>query len=304
MQINLRKIITVAILASTLSACASSGSKTNDVAARQNTNQNQNRSNDIVDGNTAEYTVPADTEKKANFKEATKLYAELAITYASEGYLDRAKDRLIRAQNLEKQHGYDLAIVGYAAGFYYQTIGVNSIAEKYYSDTVDDHSNNFEAINFYAQFLCKERSDYKQAEKLFDKSLYLSDNDDMAQTLFLYSECVYKQGNKDRALKLMIRANKFRSNYRSAKLRLAQMYFERKEYKKCYRIIYSMKDDKEFFYNKKVLDLRLKLAEYANNRSEIATIKLILSSSGYNDNDMNQFFSKADMGDVNNAKAQ
>ncbi|WP_150468258.1 pilus assembly protein PilF [Francisella sp. SYW-9] len=303
MRINLRKILTLAIVASTLSACAT-GSRTDASSAQQNTNQSQNSSNDIVDGNTAEYTVPATTKRKANFKKATELYAELAITYASEGYLDMAKDRLIRAQNLEKQHGYDLAIVGYAAGYYYQTIGVNSIAEKYYSNTVDDHSNNFEAINFYAQFLCKERDEYKQAEKLFDKSLYLSDNDNMAQTLFLYSECVYKQGNKDQALKLMIRANKFRTNYRSAKLRLAQMYFERKEYKKCYKVIYSMSDDKEFFYNKKVLELRLKLAEYANNRSEIATIKLILSSSDYNNNDMNQFFSKADMGDINNAKAK
>ncbi|QIW10274.1 pilus assembly protein PilF [Francisella sp. LA112445] len=304
MRINLKKIITLAIIASSLSACASSGSQTGDSAAQQNTNQSQNKSNDIVEGNTAEYTVPVDTQKKPNFKKATELYAELAITYASEGYLDMAKDRLIRAQTLEKQHGYNLAIVGYAAGYYYQTIGVNSIAEKYYRDTVDDHAKNFEAINFYAQFLCKERGEYKQAEKLFDKSLYLSNNDDMAQTLFLYSECAYKQGNKDQALKLMIRANKFRTNYRSAKLRLAQMYFERKEYKKCYKVIYSMSDDKEFFYNRKVLELRLKLAEYANNRSEIATIKLILSSSDYNDNDMNQFFSKADMGDVNNAKAK
>ncbi|API86892.1 pilus assembly protein PilF [Francisella uliginis] len=302
MKINLKKIITIAILASTLSACASSGSKTQNVAAQESVQRDQNKSNEIVDGNTAEYVVPVTEQKKANYKKATELYAELAITYTSEGYLDRAKQKLIRAQNLQKEHGYNLAIVGYAAGYYYQNIGVNSVAEKYYTDTVDDHSKNFEAINFYAQFLCKEKDEYSKAEKLFDKSLYLSNNDDMAQTLFLYSECAYKQGNKDQALKLMQRADRFRTNYRSAKLRLAQMYFERKEYRKCYKVIYSMKDDNQFFYNRKVLELRLKLAEYANNRSEIAMIKLILSSSDYNDDDMNQFFSKADMGDINNAK--
>lgn len=302
MKINLKKIITVAILASTLSACASSGSKTQNVAAQESVQRDQNKSNEIVDGNIAEYVVPVTEQKKADYKKATELYAELAITYASEGYLDRAKQKLIRAQDLQKKHGYDLAIVGYAAGYYYQSIGVNPVAEKYYRDTVDDHSKSFEAINFYAQFLCKEKSEYSQAEELFNKSLYLSDNDDMAQTLFLYSECMYKQGNKDQALKLMIRADKFRTDYRSAKLRMAQMYFERKEYKKCYKVIYSMKDDNQFFYNRKVLELRLKLAEYANNTNEIATIKLILSSSDYNDDDMNQFFSKADMGDINNAK--
>ena len=301
MKINLKKIITIAILASTLSACASSGSKTQNVAAQESVQRDQNKSRDIVDGNTAEYVVPVTEQKKANYKKATELYAELAIIYTSEGYLDRAKQKLIRAQNLQKEHGYNLAIVGYAAGYYYQNIGVNSVAEKYYTDTVDDHPKNFEAINFYAQFLCKEKSEYTKAEELFGKSLYLSNNDDMAQTLFLYSECVYKQGNKDQALKLMIRADKFRTDYRSAKFRLAQMYFERKEYKKCYKVIYSMKDDNQFFYNRKVLELRLKLAEYANNTNEIATIKLILSSSDYND-DMNQFFSKADMGDINNEK--
>ncbi|MED7819813.1 MULTISPECIES: tetratricopeptide repeat protein [unclassified Francisella] len=304
MQINLKKIITLAILAGALSACASSGSKTQQAASQEGFQQNKNKSNDLVDGNTAEYTLPNDTQKKANYKKATQLYAELAITYASEGYLDMAKDRLIRAQDLQKEHGYNLAIVGYAAGYYYQAIGVNSVAEKYYKDTADDHSKDFEAINFYAQFLCKEKGDYEQAEKLFDKSLYLSNNDDMAQTLFLYSECVYKQGKKDQALKLMQRASKFRTNYRSAELRIAEMYFERKEYKKCYKIIYGMKDDKQFFYNKQVLELRLKLAEYANNKDEIAIIKLILSSSDYNNNDMNQFFSKADMGDINNEQVK
>lgn len=304
MQISLKKIITLAILASTLSACANSESKTQNLPPQQSSQQNQSKSSEIVNGNTAEYTLPVDTEKKADYKKATELYAELAITYASEGYLDRAKQKLIRAQDLQKKHGYNLAIVGYAAGYYYQSIGVNPVAEKYYEDTVDDHSKDFEAINFYAQFLCKEKSEYTKAEELFNKSLYISDNDNMAQTLFLYSECVYKQGNKDQALKLMIRADKFRTDYQSAKLRIAQMYFERKEYKKCYKVIYSMKDDKKFFYNRKVLELRLKLAEYANNTNEIATIKLILSSSDYNDDDMNQFFSKADMGDVNNAKVK
>ncbi|BCD90399.1 pilus assembly protein PilF [Francisella halioticida] len=304
MQTNLKKIVTLVIFASALAACASSESSTHNPPTQQDSQQSQSKSNDIVDGNTAEYTVPINTQKEADYKKAAELYAELAITYTSEGYLDRAKEKLIRAETLQKDHGYNLAIVGYAAGYYYQNIGVNSVAGKYYRDTVDDHSKNFEAINFYAQFLCKDKNQYTQAEELFDRSFYLSNNDNMAQTLFLYSECAYKQGNKAQALKLMLRANKFRTDYRSAKLKLAQMYFEEKEYTKCYKVIYSMKNDNQFFYNRKVLELRLKLAEYANNKNEIATIKLILSSSDYNDDDMNQFFSKADMGDIKNAQTK
>lgn len=51
-------------------------------------------------------------------------------------------------------------------------------------------------MNFYAQYLCSQELDYAEAQKLFDKSLYTPDNDDMAQTLFLYSQCMYKQGKR------------------------------------------------------------------------------------------------------------
>ncbi|MDE5022931.1 pilus assembly protein PilF, partial [Francisella tularensis subsp. holarctica] len=79
----------------------------------------------------------------------------------------------------------------------------------YYKDTLYKHPKYFEAMNFYAQYLCSQESDYAKAQKLFDKSLYTPDNDDIAQTLFLYSKCMYKQGKKDQALLYIDRANIF-----------------------------------------------------------------------------------------------
>nr|WP_234384150.1 hypothetical protein [Francisella noatunensis] len=109
---------------------------------------------------------------------------------------------------------------------------------------------------------------------------------------------MYKQGKKDDALAYMQRADKFRIDYKAAKLRLAQMYFERGEHKECYKVIYSMKNDPQFFNNKLVLDMRLKLAEYANNKNEAAAIRLVLSSNNYNDEDIDKFFSAADQKDI------
>lgn len=73
--------------------------------------------------------------------------------YSTKRYLDRAKSKLIKAQYLSKKYSYNLAIVDYAAGYYYQSIRANSIAKKYYKDALCiTHPKDFEAINFYAQY--------------------------------------------------------------------------------------------------------------------------------------------------------
>ena len=297
---NFRKIKKTTLLMGLFFLVSSLYAADNSTVQNSTTN---NSNSQLVNGNTADYDTSNVVESNANYKKAAQLYAELAIIYSHEGYLNRAKDKLIQAQNLAENNDYDLPIVGYAAGYYYQMIGANLVADKYYSDTLDSYPKNFEAMNFYGQFLCRIKNEYSKAKKLFDKSLLLSNNNDMAETFFLYSQCAYKQGNKKQALVLMERADKFRKNYFSAKLNLAEMYFEQKEYKKCYKTIYSMKDNKEFFNNRKVLQLRLKLAEYANNKNEEASVKLILSSENYNDDDMNEFFFAPQNG-LNNAKTK
>nr|WP_265736940.1 hypothetical protein [Francisella orientalis] len=44
--------------------------------------------------------------------------------------------------------------------------------------------------------------------------------------------------------------------------------------------------------------MRLKLAEYANNKNEAAAVRLVLSSNNYNDEDIDKFFSAADQKDI------
>ncbi|MBK2106652.1 CDC27 family protein [Francisella philomiragia] len=293
MQSNFKKILAVTMLSGVLVSCMTSNNPSN----KNLNSQNQKEVKNQTIGQT-EYSVTGGSFHKANYEEATKINSELAIIYSIEGYLERAKTKLIKAQELANEHNQKLAIVDYAGGYYYQSIGANSIAEKYYQKALNNHPKNYEAMNFYAQFLCTEKEDYSRAQELFEKALFMPNNNDMAQTLFLYSQCMYKQGKKDDALAYMQRADKFRIDYKAAKLRLAQMYFERGEYKECYKVIYSMKNDPQFFNNKLVLDMRLKLAEYANNKNEAAAVRLVLSSNNYNDEDIDKFFSAADQKDI------
>jgi type IV pilus assembly protein PilF len=293
-----KRVIILLGFTGVLSSCLSPkiGTLGNQSALQDNEIQQDNKQ--LVEGNTAEYKLPVVTQQKANYKEATELNAELTIGYTQDGYLDRAKAKLIKTQELARDHGYNLASVDYAAGYYYQTIGTPAIAEKYYKKAIYSHPKDFNSMNFYAQFLCQVKLNYADAQKLFDKALYISNNDNMAETLFLYSECMTKQDKDADALRLMQRADKFKINYLSAKLRLAEMYFDEKRYKDCYKVIYGMKNNKAFFNNKRILELRLKLAEYAHNKNEAATVRLIFSSNDFNDDAMNKFFEGANDGET------
>jgi type IV pilus assembly protein PilF len=295
---NFKRAIILLGFTGVLSSCLSpkTGTLGNQSALQDNESQQDNKQ--LVEGNTAEYKLPVATQQKANYKEATELNAELTIGYTQDGYLDRAKAKLIKTQELARDHGYNLASVDYAAGYYYQTIGTPAIAEKYYKKAIYSHPKDFNSMNFYAQFLCQVKLSYADAQELFDKALYMSNNDNMAETLFLYSECMTKQDKDADALRLMQRADKFKINYLSAKLRLAEMYFDEKRYKDCYKVIYGMKNNKAFFNNKRILELRLKLAEYAHNKNEAATVRLIFSSNDFNDDAMNKFFEGANDGET------
>ena len=297
---NLKIIVILLGFTSILSSCLSPITETKTLSEQvvPKDSSDQQDSPQLVQGNTAEYELPIANRQEADYRLATELNAELTIGYTQDGYLDRAKAKLIKTQELARDHGYNLASVDYAAGYYYQTIGSPTIAEKYYKKAIYNHPKDFNSMNFYAQFLCQVKLNYTEAEELFSKALYISDNDNMAETLFLYSECMTKQGKDADALKLMQRADKFKINYLSAKLSLAEMYFDKKRYKDCYKVIYSMRNDKEFFNNKRILKLRLKLAEYAHNKNEAAKVRLLFSSNNFDSDAMDKFFEGANDGET------
>ncbi|MBD2809244.1 hypothetical protein [Francisella tularensis] len=52
----------------------------------------------------------------------------------------------------------------------------------------------------------------------------------------------------------MERANRFKQDYRVAKLRLAELYNESKDYKNFYRVLNGWKYEPAFLNNKRILD--------------------------------------------------
>nr|WP_265737229.1 hypothetical protein [Francisella orientalis] len=168
MQSDFKKILATTILSGILASCMTSSNVNNKNPSSQNQNEVKNQN-----AEQAEYSATGGSFPQANYEEATKINSELAIIYSIEGYLERAKTKLIKAQELANNHNQNLAIVDYARGYYYQSIVANSIAEKYYQKALDKHPKNYEAMNFYAQFLCMEKEEYSCAQELFLRKLYL-----------------------------------------------------------------------------------------------------------------------------------
>ena len=112
---NLIKVIILLGFISVLSSCLSPTKEVKTVFTPDNNDQQDNKQ--LIEGNTADYKLPIPMGQKANYREATGLYAELAIRYTQDGYLDRAKAKLIKSQKLARDHGYNLASVDYAAGY-------------------------------------------------------------------------------------------------------------------------------------------------------------------------------------------
>jgi len=130
------------------------------------------------------------TETKVDYQKAAKINAELAIVYTKRGMLDRAKEKLVKARSQSDK----VAALYYAEGLYYQKLGRLKAAENFYQQAISMAPKDYHAYNFYAQFLCRHKKDYVQANSLFQQSIALVDNIDLSTTFTLYGECLLQQG--------------------------------------------------------------------------------------------------------------
>ena len=218
-----------------------------------------------------------DLTRNRNYKKAIEINSQLAIIYSQKKMLDRAKTKIIKAKELEDKYDYDLAIVDYANGYYYQSLGIDSLANKNYLEALDNEPDNYEALNFYGQFLCLT-SHYEKAKEIFTKSLFLSTNSDMSQTLFLYGQCLDLQGKSKQAIQTLIKSTQFGDSSPYARYSLAQIYNKEKNYKKAYFALNTIANE-EFKKSLNYLKLKLDLEEKLKMKDKIASTMLLISSS-------------------------
>ena len=220
---------------------------------------------------------PLTTENKVDYQKASKINAELAIVYTQRGMLDRAKEKLVKARS----QGDNVAELYYAEGLYYQKLGRFEVAEKSYQKAIEMAPKDYQAYNFYAQFLCHHKQNYAKANRLFQQSMELMSNINLSTTFTLYGQCLLQQKSIKAATKIFYHAIENDSNAAEAYWELANIYYQASDYRQAEIMI-------NFFIllagnTAKNLTLKMHILEKLGKNNDAATIRLQLSSKAYSD---------------------
>lgn len=97
---------------------------------------------------------------------AASINTQLGIGYLQQGDMERAKLKLLMAQ---QQDPHSSEVIG-ALAYYYDTIGNSQQAEKYYRESYSMAKNKGESANNYGVFLCKQKQ-YTKATDYFQKAI-------------------------------------------------------------------------------------------------------------------------------------
>lgn len=212
---------------------------------------------------------------QVNYAKAASINAELAVVYAQREMLDRAKEKLLKAKSQDP----NVPAIYYAEGLYYQNLGMPDIAEKAYKKALYMAPGDFQAYNFYAQFLCMDKHQYQEANKLFQESIVLPANVNLAETFTLYGRCLLQQGHLQQAKQYFRKAIDQGAGSTLSYWELAKLEYQEKDYKDALSMVnrYMELSGK----TEESGQLKLEILQALGRYDEAATLRLQLSSKVY-----------------------
>ncbi|WP_440615316.1 tetratricopeptide repeat protein [Cysteiniphilum sp. 6C5] len=210
-----------------------------------------------------------------DYAKAAKINAELAVVYAQREMLDRAKEKLLKA----KSQDANVPTIYYAEGLYYQNLGMPELAARAYEKALRMAPDDFQAYNFYAQFLCMDKHQYQQANHLFQRSIVLPKNINLAETFTLYGRCLLEQGDSKQAKRYFEKAIDQGAGSTLSYWELAQLEYHEKDYKDALSMVnrYIELAGK----TQENIKLKMDILQALGNYNEAATLRLQLSSKLY-----------------------
>ncbi|AOE50296.1 type IV pilus biogenesis/stability protein PilW [Kangiella sediminilitoris] len=166
---------------------------------------------------------------EADKTKAAEIRLALGLKYIESGYMERAKQNLIKAY----EHRPDMPDVLYGLGYYYQSVYEYDKADRFYLRALDETPDNPDYLNGYGAFLCESKKEYakgieyfleaidqpeytsvgeayenagfcsisakqyEQASEYFEKALTINPN--LSKTLYGLAMTHYERGNARRA---------------------------------------------------------------------------------------------------------
>ena len=169
-------------------------------------------------------TTTGSIEREAS-DDAAEYNYELGRNYLQNEKFELARDRLQRAVEIDPR----MAKAYMALGMTYEALDNLRLATDSYEKAVRIAPRDFNILNSYAVFLCKQQ-DYTGARRYFDRAANHPENDDAERTFTNAGLCMAQKPDLEAAEALFREALEHKSTYGEALLQLCLLKFREEDY--------------------------------------------------------------------------
>ena len=170
-------------------------------------------------------TTTGPEKSKANEGDAAELNYQLGARYYRNGNFVLARDRLLYSIELDPKN----PVAHSTLALTYERLDNIRLATEFYEKAVDLAPGNFDVLNTYAVFLCRQR-EFDKAMVHFDRAIDVHENDDVEITLTNAGVCLTQKPELVVAEGYFRRALERKPNYGEALIQLALVKLEQEEY--------------------------------------------------------------------------
>lgn len=167
----------------------------------------------LVAGCISTTTGPAKPD--ANDADAAELNYQLGARYYKNGNYDLARDRLLYSIELDPRR----AIAHSTLALAYEQLDNRRLAIESYEKAVRVAPRNFDVLNAYAVFLCRQ-GEFDEANKYFDRAVRIPEYDNVEISLTNAGVCMTQKPDLARAESYFRRALEHRSKYGEALIQM------------------------------------------------------------------------------------
>jgi type IV pilus assembly protein PilF len=152
----------------------------------------------------------------ASHTDAADSYYQLGARYYRQGSYELARDRLLKALELDPRNG----VAHYTLALTYEALGNQRMATDSYEDAVRVPPRDYQVQNAYAVFLCKQRQ-FDAARKHFERAASITINDTAWVTLTNAGVCMMQKPDHVAAEDFFRKALDRKTDYGEALLQMA-----------------------------------------------------------------------------------
>ena len=212
-----------------------------------------------------------EADNKADLKKAALLNIELGETYLQQGQVSRAKKKLLHALELAPY----LPEAHASLGYFFEKVGDNKMAEKYYRKSIFLGKEKGFFHNHYGIYLCAQGR-YKEADKEFNlaaKDYHYPKTADVYENAGL---CALKANDLVKAENYFKSSVRYDPKQTSALMELTELTFKRGDLVQAQNYLHGLRSQSD--PSPRLLWLAIQIAQQTKDQDAVASNALLLKN--------------------------